>query len=139
MLNGRELLVNFINTGVPHAVIFTLGLKDLEVSAIGRPIRYHKHFSPRGTNVDFVQVLGDNSIMLRTYERGVEDETLACGTGSVASALVFALKTGAKDKIMVHTQGGEVLRVSFKRKGMNFSEVWLEGNAKIVYKGVYYV
>jgi len=139
IVEGRALGVNFINTGVPHAVIFASGLKDIEITAIARPIRYHKHFSPRGTNVDFVEVLGKSAIMVRTYERGVEDETLACGTGSAASALIFAIKSGVRDKIMVHTRGGEVLRVSFKREGLNFNEVWLEGKAQVVYKGVYYV
>jgi diaminopimelate epimerase len=139
MVNGRLIKVNFINTGVPHAVIFTAGLEKIQVPVIGRFIRYHKQFAPKGTNVNFVVVLNKNAIKIRTYERGVEDETLACGTGSVASALIFALKSKAKDKVMVHTKGGEALKVYFKREGLDFSEVWLEGKAQIAYKGVYYV
>ncbi|MDD4900324.1 MAG: diaminopimelate epimerase, partial [Candidatus Omnitrophica bacterium] len=91
-VNKRVLRLNFINTGVPHAVIFTQGLDEIKITDLGRFIRYHRQFAPKGTNVDFVEVLGNNSLKIRTYERGVEDETLACGTGSVASALIFALK-----------------------------------------------
>jgi len=136
-LSGRNLPVNFINTGVPHAVIFSAGLDKINVSAIGRIIRHHKAFSPKGTNVDFVEVTGKDSIKVRTYERGVEDETLACGTGSTASALIFALKTGIKNKVNVHTRGGEILKVYFKSNFNKLSDVWLEGKVNIVYKGEY--
>ncbi|MBI4707861.1 MAG: diaminopimelate epimerase [Candidatus Omnitrophica bacterium] len=155
VVNGRKIKTNFINTGVPHAVIFVEGLEKIDVNNLGREIRYHKQFSPAGTNVDFVEALDKNSIRIRTYERGVEDETLACGTGSVAASLIFSLI--AKDRrsqsspafhsgqatgdeiINVHTQGGEILKVYFDRVGNEFSNVWLEGEAKIVYQGEYYV
>jgi diaminopimelate epimerase len=137
-INGRPLKVNFVNTGVPHTVVPVEGIGDVDVFGVGRSIRYHKYFAPAGTNVNFIEVLNSNSIQVRTYERGVEDETLACGTGSVASSLVFASKVKeVKDKVNVHTQGGEVLRVYFKREGAGFSDVWLEGKAKLVYKGEY--
>ena len=152
-VSGRELSVNFINTGVPHAVLFSAGLDKINVSLIGRLIRYHKVFSPKGTNVDFVEVAGKGSIKVRTYERGVEDETLACGTGSAASALIFALKTGLKNKVNVQTRGGEVLKVYFKnnfnplsgegasafklKDSTRLSDVWLEGKVNIAYKGEY--
>jgi len=138
-VNNRNLKVNFIDTGVPHVVIFVEGLDEMHVDGIGRAIRYHKKFSPRGTNVDFVEVLGKNLIGIRTYERGVEDETLACGTGTVAAALIFSLKTKTKNSINVQTKSGEVLRVYLKKFASNFREVWLEGKASIVYKGEYYV
>ena len=136
-LSGRNLSVNFINTGVPHAVIFSAGLDKINVSAIGRLIRFHKVFSPKGTNVDFVEVVGKDSIKVRTYERGVEDETLACGTGSTASALIFALKTGVKNKVNVQTRSGEFLKVYFKNNFNKLSDVWLEGKVNIIYKGEY--
>jgi diaminopimelate epimerase len=140
-VNGRGLKVNFINTGVPHTVIFVDGLDKIGVFNLGRLIRNHKQFSPAGTNVNFVEVLNNNSIRIRTYERGVEDETLACGTGSTAAALIAAyhlpLITGGL--INVHTKGGEILKVYYKKVGDNFKDVWLEGKASIVYKGVYYV
>ena len=134
-VNNRLLKLDFINTGVPHAVIFVEGLEKIEVSALGREIRYHRQFAPAGTNVNFVEVVDNNSIQVRTYERGVEDETLACGTGSVASALIFALKSGAHEKIKVHTRGGEIIRVYFMLQRNRFSDVWLEGKVSMVFKG----
>ncbi len=138
-VGGRQIKVNFINTGVPHAVIFTQGLEKIDILPLGRALRYHKEFSPCGTNVDFIEILSSNSIRIRTYERGVEDETLACGTGSVAAALIFSLKTGAGGKVFVHTQSGEILKVYFKKSGERFIDVWLEGKTKKAYEGVYYV
>lgn len=134
-INKRNIKVNFINTGVPHVVIFTEGLDKIDILSIARFIRYHRKFAPYGTNVNFIEVLDSNSLKIRTYERGVEDETLACGTGSVAAALIFSLKANITNKINMLTQGGEVLKVYFKRTQNNFSDVWLEGKAKILYKG----
>ncbi|MFA5090947.1 MAG: diaminopimelate epimerase [Candidatus Omnitrophota bacterium] len=134
-INNRRLKVNFINTGVPHAVIFTEGLEKINVADIGRQLRFHKYFSPHGTNVDFIETIGRQSIKIRTYERGVEGETLACGTGSVASALIFALKTGLRAKISVHTASKEVLFVEFKYTTGGFRDVWLEGKAWAVFNG----
>jgi len=140
-LNNRTLRLNFINTGVPHAVIFVEGLDKIDVANLGNQIRYHSRFAPRGTNVDFVEMLSNNSIKIRTYERGVEDETLACGTGAVASALITDYRLPITDyrNINVHTQGGEILKVYFERIEDKFKNVWLEGKARIVYSGVYYV
>jgi diaminopimelate epimerase len=136
-VSGRNLSVNFINTGVPHTVIFVEGIDKLNVKKIGEEIRRHKRFSPAGTNVDFVEVLSADKAIIRTYERGVEDETLACGTGSVAAALIVALKTGVLNKVNMVTKSGEILKVYFKEDGNRLSEVWLEGKAKIVYRGEY--
>lgn len=138
-VSGRSIRVNFINTGVPHVVIFVNGIDGINVSQIGLAIRNHIKFSPKGTNVNFVEVKGPNTIRIRTYERGVEDETLACGTGSTASVLIFALKNNLNDLVKVKTQSGEILKVYFQKTGSKFSNVWLEGSAKIVYKGEYYV
>lgn len=136
-VKGRKLHVSFINTGVPHTVVFVEELEKIDVDGLGREIRYHKQFAPKGTNVDFVETVNRDSIEIRTYERGVEGETLACGTGSAASALIFALKANAASPINVHTKSKEILKVYFKKVGNNFSDVWLEGKAKIVYTGVY--
>jgi len=138
-VNARLIKVNFINTGVPHTVVFVSGINDIDVSRIGASIRNHAKFRPAGTNVDFVEVKGPNTIRIRTYERGVESETLACGTGSAASALIFALKNNLDDLVKVETQSGEILKVYFQRIDSKFSDVWLEGSARIVYKGEYYV
>ncbi len=140
-VNNRDLAVNFINTGVPHTVVFVEGLDKIDVFNLGREIRYNKKFTPAGTNVDFIEVLGNDSIAVRTYERGVEDETLACGTGVVASALVMSYELGARspEQIKAHTKSGEVLKVYFERVGSSFENIWLEGKAGIIYKGEYYV
>lgn len=134
-VNNRGIKVNFINTGVPHAVVFAGGLNEFDIVPLGRAIRYHDKFAPKGTNVDFVEELSKNRILVRTYERGVEDETLACGTGSVASALVYALKTGAINKIYVRTRSTEILTVYFSRDNEEFKDVWLEGRASVSFKG----
>ena len=140
-IGKRKIKVNFINTGVPHAVIFVEGLDKIDVVNIGRQIRFHKRFLPEGTNVDFVQIIDDNNIKIRTYERGVEDETLACGTGAVASALLYAIRYTlyAKQRINVCTKSGEVLKVELNKVNGKFKEVWLKGKARRVCSGVYYV
>jgi len=156
VINGRKLRVSFINTGVPHAIVFVQGIEQIDAVNIGRGIRYHKYFSPAGTNVDFVETVNNNTIKVRTYERGVEDETLACGTGSAASAIVFGCQLSAgqkaavgpsiaqaavscRQKINVITQGGETLKVCFNKEADRISDVWLEGKVRIVYGGEYYV
>jgi len=132
--------VNFINVGVPHVVIFVPALDRVDVQTLGRTIRYHRRFAPAGANVNFVSVRGRNSIHIRTYERGVEDETLACGTGAVASALVSGLRGKVSSPVEVHTRGGEVLKVGYvikeRAKGLKkFEGVWLEGEVRVVYEG----
>jgi diaminopimelate epimerase len=139
-IGKKTLRVNFINTGVPHAVIFVEGIDKIDVFNLGRFIRFHKKFQPRGTNVDFVEALSGNSLKIRTYERGVEDETLACGTGSVAAALITShCSAVTSHQIGVSTKSGERLKVYFDQIKNSFKNVWLEGKARIVYKGVYYV
>jgi len=135
-INNRILRVNCINTGVPHTVIFVEGLAKIDVINLGRKIRFHKKFSPEGTNVDFVEIQDDNYINIRTYERGVEDETLSCGTGAVASALLSALRFPlTTNRINVHTKSGEILKVYFSKEDDNFKDVWLEGKVQKVFKG----
>jgi diaminopimelate epimerase len=139
LVNNRLLKVNFINTGVPHVVIFVKHLEGVDVKHIGRAIRNHQAFAPRGTNVNFVEEKGKDSMQIRTYERGVEDETLACGTGSTAAALIFALKNNLDGLVKVKTQSGQRLKVSFQMVDGQFRKVWLEGKVSIVYKGECYV
>jgi len=132
--------VNFINVGVPHVVVFVPALDKLNVESLGRMIRYHQRFAPSGANVNFVTLQGRNSIYIRTYERGVETETLACGTGAVASALLSGLQGKVSSPVQVHTRGGETLKVEYviKKdiKGIKkFKGVWLEGEVRVVYKG----
>jgi diaminopimelate epimerase len=101
-------------------------------------IRFSKHFKPAGTNVNFVSIKNDSAMAIRTYERGVEDETLACGTGSVASALIANEKKGVKSPVSVLTRGGEVLTVHFTKENQTLKEVFLEGSANLIYEGELY-
>ena len=136
-LDGKVFKVDSLNTGVPHAIIYSDDVTKEDVSRIGRGIRLHPVFSPSGTNVDFVQKQGENELRVRTYERGVEEETLACGTGVVASALLASQANLVKPPVRVQTHGGEVLTVDFKKihGDVEFKEVFLEGSAKIVFEG----
>ena len=131
----RSLRAAFINTGVPHIVIFMDSLGTAPVMELGRAIRYHEAFQPKGTNVDFVEVTGKNSLAVRTYERGVEAETLACGTGTVASAVVANLTNRVEAPVQVKTKSGEILRVYFDRSGSRVRNVFLEGGAQFVFEG----
>ena len=132
---GANLTVHSLNTGVPHAVIFVPDADKAMVQQLGAEIRYHDQFKPRGTNANFVQVLGPNHIRVRTYERGVEGETLACGTGVTASALVASRVHQFTSPVKVQVQGGDTLEVSWTDAGGGFAEVKLNGPADFVFKG----
>ena len=144
-VNGRDLHVSYIDTGVPHTIIFVDDLANIDVSNLGQIIRYHDVFKPRGTNVNFVEQIDATLVAARTYERGVEDETKACGTGSVAAAIVSYLKANPHVKqkesarMKVRTTGGEILEVTFDVDHDKISNVWLKGSAKFIAKGEYYL
>jgi diaminopimelate epimerase len=123
-----------INTGVPHVVMVKNSIDDIDIVKIGKEIRYHDRFSPAGTNVNFVCHIKDNTIAIRTYERGVEDETLACGTGAAASAIVMAHKMKLDSPLSVLTRSGEYLNIFFKEKEGQYYDIYLEGGARIIYK-----
>lgn len=126
---------HFINTGVPHTVIYFDDLASCDVGGWGRAIRYHEMFSPAGTNVDFVRIVDSHHLEIRTYERGVEGETLACGTGSVAAALLSGAMGKVLSPVEVKVASGEVLRVYFERKDDRFEQVYLEGAARVICAG----
>jgi len=133
--SGEKLTVYSIDTGVPHAVVLADNLDDIDLPKLGAALRHHHHFQPRGTNVNFVRQLGPQDLSIRTYERGVEAETLACGTGVVASALTLAVLTGAESPVRVLVKGGDTLKVDFLRSGKGFSHVILTGPADFVFEG----
>lgn len=135
MINECPYKLNFLNTGVPHTVHFVKDIDNVDVKELGSNIRYHKDFAPSGTNANFVKVVGKNSIKVRTYERGVEDETLACGTGSVASAIISSETEKMSSPIAVETMSGEKLKVYFELRDGNFTNVYLEGKATLVFDG----
>jgi diaminopimelate epimerase len=126
---------DFINTGVPHVVIFVDDIEKIDVFKYGRDIRFHKMLAPQGANVNFVKVSDGNTILARTYERGVEAETLACGTGITASAIISGLKGFAKSPVRIIARGGDELNVSYKYDGQNITNVVLEGPALITFEG----
>ena len=134
-IEGQSCPMHFINTGVPHAVQVVDQTASVAVKDLGRKIRFHVQFQPAGTNANFTQVVDRKHIRVRTYERGVEDETLACGTGAVASALVAAKKGFIDSPVEVQTSGGEILKIYFQAKGDGFDRVFLEGDARVVYEG----
>ena len=136
---GRKVVVDFLNTGVPHAVLFVRSVRSIDVAKQGRAIRYHSAFAPSGTNVNFVEIGRGNRIHVRTYERGVEGETLACGTGVVASSILSNLRRGLRSPILVTTRGGDHLRVGFSMVNGQARKVTLQGPARIVYTGVIHV
>jgi len=132
---GTMLEGHAINTGVPHFVYFVQDTATAEVIGIGRPIRYHETFKPAGTNVNFAQVVDRHTVKIRTYERGVEDETLACGSGALASALLAALVHKVESPITVIPLSRMPLRVAFKQNGERFTNLALTGEARAVYEG----
>lgn len=134
-IEGKEYTVNFINTGVPHMVKLVQELENYDVLKMGKDIRFHSHFQPSGTNANFVIVRDRSHIDIRTYERGVEDETLACGTGSVAAALVASAKGYVDSPVNLRTKGGSILTVHFEKDGSDFKKVYLEGEARVIYEG----
>ncbi len=149
---GKKMAVHYIDTGVPHTIIFVDGLQEVDANSLGRLVRNHARFAPRGTNVNFVERAspaggreGNSMVAVRTYERGVEAETLACGTGAVAAALIsyVQLNPTVKEKkdasMRVLTASKEVLEVAFDlHKGGKIDNVWLKGTAKLIAKGEYY-
>lgn len=137
-IDKKKVAVHFINTGVPHAVLFVDKIDAVDVARLGRFIRNHPLFMPDGTNTDFVKAQKGSSISVRTYERGVEDETAACGTGAVASAIISSLVKKVKPPVKVKTRSGETLKVDFKRADIIY-DVYLEGPARVVYNGAYLV
>jgi diaminopimelate epimerase len=135
-LPGGSREAGSVNTGVPHVVLWEEDLDYVDVTAVGREIRHHSLFAPAGTNVNFMSRIGESAVSVRTYERGVEDETMACGTGAVAGALIGACRWGLVSPVEVRTRGGESLTVHFSRHGEGrFEEVFLEGDTLWVYDG----
>ncbi len=135
-VNNAPLTLHSINTGVPHAVVFVDNIEETDVRGLGKAIRYQEAFAPAGTNVNFVQKIGD-AFKVRTYERGVEDETLACGTGSAACAIIASLLGKTTSPVEIITSGGDQLTILFECKPSDnaICNVYLKGPARIIYAG----
>ena len=126
----------FVNSGVPHAVLVRKDVAAVDVQTLGRAVRYHEDFAPQGTNVNFIEVTGPQSLRIRTYERGVEGETLACGTGMVAAALVAGRLGLVKPPVALTCAGGDVLTVAYEPVPDGARDVQLVGPAVFVFRGV---
>ncbi len=135
-VDGQDLLLHCMDTGVPHVVLFVDDIDQIDVRILGSKIRHHEAFMPAGTNVNFVQER-EGAFKVRTYERGVEDETLACGTGAVAAALTAAMLDRAVSPVEIITSGGDRLAILFdlKENGNAAENVFLKGPAHVIYKG----
>ena len=136
-LKDGKTAAAFANTGVPHVVLEVPDLETVPVVNRGREIRNHGRFQPAGTNVNFVHVSDRDSMEVRTYERGVEDETLACGTGVTAAAILLHLHDKINLPVQVRTRGGDVLIVYGNKTGDTVTAVQLEGPAVLTYKGYF--
>ena len=137
-IDGETLTLYCVNTGVPHAVLFVNDVWDMsdeEVKRKGNLIRFHRAFEPEGTNVNFVEIAGPGDIHIRTYERGVEEETMACGTGAAASAIITHLYgNGGNSPFTVKVSGG-ILKIDFNKIDSHISDVWLTGRDICAYRG----
>jgi diaminopimelate epimerase len=135
----KEFNASFINTGVPHTVITVRDADKIDVQDLGSKIRYHKDFAPAGTNVNFVQHVDSHNLIVRTYERGVEGETLACGTGVTAASIIYGAKELVQSPVSCLTRGGDTLKVHFKLehegRRVSVSDVFLEGPAEVSFHG----
>lgn len=134
VLANYPVPISRVNTGVPHVVMEVKDLPSANVKNIGREIRFHDQFAPEGTNVNFIAPLNEKMWAIRTYERGVEGETLACGTGNVAAALVLAERYQFSSPVTLKTLSGSNLTIYFKKEGDAYTEVYLEGDARVVYR-----
>jgi diaminopimelate epimerase len=134
-IKGQTFFIQCLHTGVPHAMCLSSDLESVPILEWGPLIRFNSYFLPAGTNVNFVQIYDRHNIIIRTYERGVENETMACGTGAVACAILSAYKNLTDSPVKVKTWGGEILTVYFYLDGQEISDVFLEGEAVLVYSG----
>lgn len=134
-VEGRRFRYFHVQTGVPHAVVPLDHLEEVDVGDLGRAIRHHPLFQPEGTNVTFMAMGPDRHLDVRTYERGVEGETMACGTGAVAAALVMSLRQALPSPVKAVPKSGEALQVYFERRNGRFVHVALEGNARLICTG----
>ena len=143
---GKQLIVNYTNVGSDHIILFInddinklylncSNMDKLDVDIMGRMLRYHKEFEPRGANVNFAEIMNDNMIRLRTYERGVERETLACGTGIISTGIIALMKKGFTSPVNIKVQSGEVLQVNAKLENGKISELFLTGSARKIGEG----
>lgn len=135
-IDHEELNLHCLDTGVPHAILFVDDIEDKAHFTKAPAIRHHKEFQPKGTNVNFAKILPEQTIELRTYERGVEAETLACGTGAIAAALSAAHAFNIPAPIQIRTRSGDSLFINFKNKIPNLTDLVMTGPAIKIFDGL---
>ncbi|MFO1056827.1 MAG: diaminopimelate epimerase [Dongiaceae bacterium] len=135
-VEGSALEVWSIDTGVPHAGVFVDDLAGTDVARLGRALRHHPAFAPRGANANFATPVGPSRLRMRTYERGVEAETLACGTGAVAVALIACRRGLARPPVTIEPTGGGLLEIGFRDAGTGFRSVTLAGPTELIATGI---
>jgi len=128
-------VIHFVNTGVPHAVVFVDDVENLDITTLGRRLRHHHLFRPAGANINFVQIVDNSRMIIRTYERGVEEETLACGTGCAAAAIIAGTLGEARNPVQLKTRGGFINTIHFSILDSSITDLKLEGEARIVFRG----
>lgn len=137
-VNGEQVTVHSVNTGVPHAVVTVDDLENTDIRTLGSALRHHAHFAPAGSNINFMQIEAPDHISIRTYERGVEDETLACGTGMVACALMHHQLNDAPLPVRITVRGGDTLLVDFDRNADgDIENATLTGPAEFTFEGTF--
>ncbi len=138
-VDDSKYVVHYTNLGVPHTVLFVDDVEKVDVVNLGRKIRFHPKFKPKGTNVDFVQIVGKNSIKMRVYERGVENETLASGTGVTASTVICNLVKNILPPVKILVKSGDTLTVNFEKMDDQPKNTILSGPATLIYEGKYFI
>ncbi len=136
---SEDIVIDYIDTGVPHAVYFVDDVDAIDILKIGSFIRHHPQLKPRGANANFVQLVANNKIRVRTYERGVEGETLACGTGVTAAAILSSLKYNLKSPIETLPQSNESIIIDFKWDGKKPTHVTMTGPARLIFQGSFHL
>lgn len=137
IVEESSFIVHHLDTGVPHSVLFVDNIEDESLMRIAPKIRYHSYFKPKGTNVNFALLTQSDEIIIRTYERGVEGETLACGTGAVAVAIVAAVVYNLKSPLSIRTRSKDILQISFVGTQPMPTNIVMKGPAIKIYQGTF--
>jgi len=135
-INQKKWEGHYMILGVPHWIHFSKDIDLINVNEVGRQVRFHPEFMPEGTNANFVDLLNDREIRIRTFERGVEAETLACGTGAVASVLMGHKLFNLSSPVTAYPKGNIPLRIYFKKRDDEFTDIYLEGDSRVIYEGI---
>jgi diaminopimelate epimerase len=133
-LDGKIIKGHFVRLGDPHFIVYVKNIRKHSILSLARKLRYHERFQPEGTNIHFVEPVNRHFLKIRSYERGIEDETLACGSGCISSAIATYATKETTPPVTFEPQSGIPLTVHFQEDG-NFQDLYLEGDARLIYRG----